>query len=174
MAGYPRRRGRQRRGALMTMDRHRELQSALGIASLHRARLQAALAYLGHRLPHNGADVLALQYDDIASVELLLSRFAKLQDILGSRLFRLALELTAEPLAPNATFLDTLQRLEKIGAIPSAAGWRVLREIRNELAHDYPDDAEATAASLAEVVAAIPDLLAVDDALRAHIQRVTQ
>jgi hypothetical protein len=41
------------------------------------------------------------------------------------------------------------------------------------LAHDYPDDPDATAASLAEVVAAIPDLLAVDDAVRAHIVRVT-
>jgi len=150
-----------------------ELKSVLGIASLHRDRLQAAVAHLGERLPLSGAAVLSMTYDDIASVELLLSRFAKLQDLLDSPVFRLVADLTAEPLPPTATFLDLLHRLEKIGAIPSAAGWRRLREIRNELAHDYPDDAEATAASLAEVVASLPDLFAVDEALRAHVARVT-
>lgn len=150
-----------------------ELVSALATAALHRARLEAALAHLGDRLPRTGRAVLAMPYEDVASVELLLSRFAKLQDLLGARLFRLVVELTAEPLPQTATFLDVLHRLEKIGAIPSAATWRRLREIRNELPHDYPDDPDATAASLAEVVAAVPDLLAVDDAVRAHVARVT-
>lgn len=157
----------------MAGDVRVELASVLAIAKLHRDRLEAALAHLGDRLPRTGPAVLAMPYDDVASVELLLSRFAKLQDLLGARVFRLVVELTVEPLPPTATFLDLLHRLEKIGAIPSAAGWRRLREIRNELAHDYPDDPEGTAASLAEVAAAIPDLLAVDDALRAHVARVT-
>lgn len=121
MAANPRGRGYPRRGALMAKNVADELTSTLAMARIHRDRLQAALMHLGDRLPRTGQAVVALQYDDIASVELLLSRFAKLQDILGSRVFRLVIELTAEPLPSNATFLDVLNRLEKIGAIPSAA-----------------------------------------------------
>lgn len=156
----------------MPKDLEAELTSVLAIARLHRDRLEAALAHLGGRLPKTGEAVLAMTHDDVANVELLLSRFGKLQDLLGARVFRLVAERTAEPLPPTATFLDLLHRLERIGAIPSAAGWRRLREIRNDLAHDYPDDPEATAASLAEVVAAVPELQAVDDTVRAHLARV--
>ncbi len=155
-----------------SFDVSTELQAVLDVAALHRQRLEEAFAKLEGRWPTTGEALLELPYEDVASLELLLSRFAKLQDLLGARAFRLVAELTQEPLPEPCTFLDLLNRLERVGAIPSAAGWRHLREIRNDLAHDYPDDPDAAAAALADVAAAVPTLLAFDAAVRAHVARV--
>lgn len=69
-------------------------------------------------------------------------RFAKLQDTMGEKVLPLILELAQEPVPPNTTFAEKLNRLERIGAIPSADEWKKLRVVRNALAHDYPDDPE--------------------------------
>ncbi len=45
-------------------------------------------------------------------------------------------------------FIDRLSRLESLGFIASADTWLELREQRNRLAHDYPDDPELLASEL--------------------------
>ena len=52
------------------------------------------------------------------------------------------MELAQEPVPANATFDEKLNRLERIGAVPSAEEWKKLRVVRNALAHEYPDDPE--------------------------------
>ncbi|MHB8849396.1 MAG: hypothetical protein ACYC43_13265, partial [Burkholderiales bacterium] len=60
-----------------------------------------------------------------------------------------------------AAFLDKLNRLEKIGAIPSAERWLLLREMRNQFSHDYPDDPALQSAMLNKAYELANDLLAV-------------
>ena len=69
-------------------------------------------------------------------------RFAKLKDSMGEKVLPMVLELTQETVPENATFLEKLNRLERIGAIPSAEMWKKFRIVRNALAHEYPDDPE--------------------------------
>ena len=69
-------------------------------------------------------------------------RFTKLQDSMGEKLMPLILVLAQEPIPDNVTFAEKLNRLERIGAIPSAEEWKRFRVVRNALAHDYPDDPE--------------------------------
>ncbi len=52
------------------------------------------------------------------------------------------LELAQETVPENATFVEKLNRLERIGAIPSAEEWKKFRVVRNALAHEYPEDPE--------------------------------
>ena len=68
------------------------------------------------------------------SCEALTSRFTRLCDLFVQRLFRTLdqIELTDEE-----SILDRLARAEKRGVITSADEWRELRELRNEIAHDY-------------------------------------
>lgn len=146
------------------------VEAALEVASIHRVRIQAALDHLHGCLPQTGAELAGASYPVVASIELLTSRFGKLQDHLGGQLVPLALELGAEPLPAAATFLDRLLLLEKRQVLPSVAEFRRLRELRNELAHDYPDDPDEAVAALALVVAAVPALLAVEAALRTHME----
>jgi uncharacterized protein with von Willebrand factor type A (vWA) domain len=68
------------------------------------------------------------------SCEALTSRFARLCDLLVQRLFR---TLDQVELADEGTILDRLARAEKRGLIASVEEWRELRELRNEIAHDY-------------------------------------
>jgi hypothetical protein len=68
------------------------------------------------------------------SCEALTSRFARLCDLLVQRLFR---TLDQVELADEGTMLDRLARAEKRGLIASVEEWRELRELRNEIAHDY-------------------------------------
>ena len=70
-------------------------------------------------------------------------RFTKLQDSMGEKVLPLILELAQEPISSSATFAEKLNKLERIGAIPSADEWKKLRAAaRNAVAHEYPDDPE--------------------------------
>ena len=75
-------------------------------------------------------------------------RFTKLQDTMGEKVLPLILVLAQEPLPENVTFAEKLNRLERIGAIPSAEQWKSFRIVRNALAHDYPDDPELKSSAI--------------------------
>ncbi len=63
---------------------------------------------------------------------------------MGTKLMPAVLELAQEP-GELTAFVDKLNRLEKIGAIPSTEAWLKTREMRNQFAHDYPEDPELQA-----------------------------
>lgn len=67
------------------------------------------------------------------------ARFARLQDILVKRFFR-AIALHEDP-AWSGSVRDLLNLMEKRGVISSATSWMELRELRNEMAHEYEDSA---------------------------------
>lgn len=75
-------------------------------------------------------------------------RFTKLQDSMGEKVLPLILELAEEPLSVSTTFAEKLNRLERIGAIPSAEEWKRFRVVRNALAHEYPEDPELRASAI--------------------------
>ena len=56
-------------------------------------------------------------------------RFMKLQDSLGEKVLPGLLAATLDPLPPEATFAERLQRLERLGALSSVERWRLLREV---------------------------------------------
>ncbi len=78
-------------------------------------------------------------------VEAFASRFCRYQDMLGDKLFPLWLELVGER---QKTFLDNLNRLEKLGIIESAETWLQLRGLRNKMVHEYIESPELLASSL--------------------------
>lgn len=79
-------------------------------------------------------DGLPLSVGQRESCEALTSRFARLCDLLIQRLFR---TLDQIELADEGTILDRLARAEKRGIVVSVEEWRELRELRNEISHDY-------------------------------------
>ena len=70
----------------------------------------------------------------LAFADQIIYRFSKTQDTLGARVFKDFLNYQGDN--PNRPFLDILNNLEKI-SILNTEDWFVLREIRNEIAHDY-------------------------------------
>lgn len=85
-------------------------------------------------------------------VDQLLFRFIKLQDALGERLVPATLAGLAEPFA-DRPMRDRLNRLEKLGFL-DVDNWLAWREIRNRLAHEYPDRPELRFAALLAAIEA--------------------
>ncbi len=145
---------------------------------LSRAKFDAALAECGlhasvlseaaHNLPAAFAadQVAAIGVEQRRLLDQAAYRFMKLQDTLGEKVLPAILDLTMDPLPPEASFAERLQRLERLGAIPSATGWRQLREVRNSLAHEYPDHPELQAAALTRFVRGLADCLALWEVVR--------
>lgn len=136
-----------------------------------RAKLDAALAECALHAHVLGDAVAALPLaftaEDLCNVSIPLQRvldqaayrFMKLQDSLGEKVLPGLLAATLDPLPPQATFAEKLQRLERLGAVPSAERWRYLREVRNSLAHEYPDHPALQAAALTRMVQGVRELL---------------
>lgn len=128
----------------MTTD---AFDGALTICERHAERLRWAMATLEPLFPITPGGLADLSDVQLAVVDQFIMRFSKLQDAMGAKLLPGILELTKEP-GSFPTFIDKLNRLEKIGAIPSASEWLQFREMRNQFSHDYPDDPVIQASQL--------------------------
>jgi hypothetical protein len=123
----------------------------------HLERLRYAASRGKALFPLSAESYLALSDPEVAILDQMLFRFGKLQDAMGQRLFS-AILAAGQELRDDETFLDKLNRLEKLGALPSAIEWIKLRDLRNNAMHEYPDEPEINAASLSEVFGRVPEL----------------
>jgi hypothetical protein len=76
---------------------------------------------------------------NLAYSDQIIYRFSKLQDSMGAKLFKSVLLYEGENV--NRPFLDILNRLEVIEII-NVDEWFEMRDLRNEIAHDYEDNSE--------------------------------
>jgi len=122
-------------------------QGIVDICNTHAERLHWAMNELAHKKPISAETIQYLTNMELAVFDQFIARFSKLQDAIGSKLLPAVLALTHEE-GELSTFIDKLNRLEKIGAIKSTNQWLKLREMRNQFSHDYPDDPEIQASLL--------------------------
>jgi predicted nucleotidyltransferase len=107
----------------------------------HLQRVEEAYTDIFPLLPLSVEKYTNLSKDEVQDIDQYLFRFAKLQDTLGDKLFRLILQ-EYEPGDEIVPFIDVLNTLEKLGFITSAKEWMNLRKIRNEISHQYDDEPE--------------------------------
>lgn len=146
-----------------------KLLPALCESERHLRRLRYATSRSKGLFPLSAERYLNLSDPEVASLDQMLFRFGKLQDAIGQRLLP-AILLAGQEWQDNATFLDKLNRLEKLGAVPSALEWIKLRDLRNNAMHEYPDEPEVNAANLNAVYASIATLEAHLNRARAYVQ----
>ena len=127
-------------------------------ANLHATRLERALEHCKELIPLTSAKLSSINEQNIAFLDMATTRFGKLQDVMGARIFPLILEILEEDGA--ISFRDKLNRLEKLGFIDNANWWSDLRNIRNELTHEYPDNYRLLADSLNRFLPLAEELLA--------------
>lgn len=89
-------------------------------------------------------------------------RFARLADIVTQRIFR-ALD-QVEFVGAGNSFVDRLGRAEKRGHIDSVYEWKEIREIRNQIVHEY---------ARAELLALIQDVVRHTPALLETVARLS-
>ena len=138
-----------------TKDR---LESGQKVCTLHASRLDAALQALKKYIPFKIETLDSFTTENIAMLDMLTSRFAKLQDTIGAQIFPALLTALEEDTAQKS-FLDILNRLEKLEILPSTQYWRKLREVRNHITHEYPGHPEIMIKNLNTSIAYIEQLL---------------
>lgn len=142
------------------MKNREALQATLKECRTHAKVMQEAKDELGNtHFDENTVTHISVQQRRL--LDQLAYRFSKLQDSMGMKLLPMLLDLTEEPLPEDATFAEKLQRLERLGALDSVERWRDLREIRNQLAHEYEDAPALKAAVLNRFIREVDALLAI-------------
>jgi len=80
-----------------------------------------------------------LKIEDKAVLDAYLKRFSSVQDFLGAKIFSMLLDSAG---IGTSKMSEVLYLVEKEGIIDSLDNWIELREVRNELERDYPEDLE--------------------------------
>lgn len=78
-------------------------------------------------------------------IEAFTSRFCRLQDTLGDKLLPALLKALGEP---AQALLINLNKAEKYGWLDSAETWMQLRQLRNQMIHEYIEDTSTLLAAL--------------------------
>lgn len=141
------------------------LQREFAVCDCHIQRINEALGGLSGLLPLQPETYAGLDVEQVRCIDQFIFRFSKLQDAMGAKLFRHILELLDEDIA-SLPMRDVLNRLERYLILPSASEWVYVRELRNEIAHDYPMDDNDTVTVLNELVAQTEFLLIVYSRLK--------
>ncbi|MBP9692193.1 MAG: hypothetical protein KBD90_02550 [Alphaproteobacteria bacterium] len=120
------------------------LDSLFKIAKIHADRLSTSMQHLQPKIPLSAHDVKSFSLDDMLFWEMFVNRFSKLQDVMGAKIFQAVIDYAGES-RDSMTLIDRLHTLEKLGLIDNATAWKDLRDMRNHLAHEYPDAPEIVA-----------------------------
>jgi len=68
--------------------------------------------------------------------------FSKIQDNVGGKLFKEVLYELKEIEFKHMPMLDILYKLQRLNMLENVEEWDMLREVRNDLAHEYPMEFE--------------------------------
>jgi len=91
------------------------------------------------------AEQLEVDVELAERVDAFVSRFGRLQDTVGDKLIPQYLNAVGEATGPA---IDNLNRAEKLGLLASAELWVALRDLRNEMIHEYMEDLDRLANAL--------------------------
>ena len=111
------------------------LEENLKVSYLHLERLKTLSSDI---LQNNMLEKLE-DFETIKTIDAFVYRFLKLQDYMGQKLFKNFLTSLGED-CDNLSFVDILDKLEKLNIIPSTDEWIQIRKLRNKLTHEYPDN----------------------------------
>lgn len=114
-----------------------KLNDVLNVLETNFQRLNFAYLRNEKFLPFTKSILQDLDPEQISFVDQYIFRFAKIQDIMGDKLFGMILELVEE-YNDSLAFIDKLNKLEKLEVIKDKEEWIYLRKLRNEVSHEYP------------------------------------
>lgn len=121
--------------------------SAISECDSHLYRLDSCKQFLAEFMPLTVVTLKDASDENIAHIDQFIYRFTKLQDSMGTRLFP-SLHRLFENNSQPIPFLDILNRLEQLEILTSVEDWQFFRNLRNNLAHDYPESLNQTVLTL--------------------------
>lgn len=122
---------------MLTEDLNDKLKETLAMCDLHHRRMMFAFESIEYYFPLTEFNFGQISPIELALFDQLIYRFSKLQDSMGSRLFKQLLEALEEDIS-GLPFIDILNKMEKLNLLDNAKDWIVLRQTRNTISHEYP------------------------------------
>lgn len=101
-------------------------------------------------------------------VEAFVGRFGRLQDTVGDKLLPQLLAALGEKIA---SVMDNLDRAERLGLIKSADEWMTMRNLRNQMIHEYVEDPVLLANALQTGHSFVPELIDAAGKMIAEIEQ---
>lgn len=149
-------------------------EAALALQAIRAAegcarRLARSREKLRPRFPLSAAAVGALSPDVEDDLDAFLKRYEQLVNTIQDELFRVVAIAGGEDIRSLAR-REVAELMARLGALPSATGFRLLVTIRDRIAHVYPDDPERQATNLNAAFEAVPDLLAAAEGVRRYLE----
>lgn len=142
-------------------NRKQELRERLSrefeICDRHIQRIDEALEAMHTDIPMSVDSYTNLDENQIRCMDQFIFRFSKLQDAMGAKIFRYVLVYLDEDIV-TSPMRDILNLLERYHFIDSADEWGYIRELRNEIAHDYPLLENDIVSVLNELISKVPTL----------------
>lgn len=135
-----------------------KMQEIINICDIHIDRINISIKHIERFFPINAELVKKLDIKDLVWFELLVSRFGKLQDLLGKKINRYFLESQKEDIH-SLTVLDKLNKLERFGIIENSELWSEMRRIRNHISDEYPEEPILMARYLNQIYDLTPKLI---------------
>ena len=147
-----------------------KMQKYLNECNKHKIRIEKSYAKVKEIFPLSAPRYRKLSDDEIEAIDQYLFRFAKLQDTLGKQVFKMIVSEYDDTI-DDLTFLDVLNRLEKIGVLEDVNIWKKLRDVRNNISHQYDDEPEEMAEALNNIFAYKTELIAIFDKIEIFVNR---
>lgn len=130
-------------------------------------RLGRSVHRISGEFPLTGQGLGSLDEEQLESIDAFIKRFEQLQDAIASRLFR-GIAIAEQEDVTMLSRRDLALLMEKLRVIPSADEWSRLSILRNQLAHEYPDEPEKQAERLNEAFSAALKLIALTSRIREY------
>ena len=111
---------------------------------------------------------LEADHDLAERVEAFVGRFGRLQDTVGDKLLPLLLDALGEK---SSAVIDNLDRAERLGLLSSADEWITIRNLRNQMIHEYVEDPAILSSALQTGHAYVPTLIVAASKMVAEIER---
>jgi len=138
-------------------------------AKIHIQRLEDVLNRLKNIYSLTEEKFHKLTSIEMDALDTLAFRFAKLQDLIGSKIFREYL-LEVGYVIEDKPFWELLREIEKEGIIDIDL-WSEFRKVRNLLAHDYPDEIDEKVEAINYLIEKTPLLIDVVRKIENKIKR---
>lgn len=122
---------------MLTEELRDKLAETLVICDLHFQRMMFAFNSIEKYFPLTEFNFSQISEMELALFDQLIYRFSKLQDSMGTRLFKQVLEALEEDVS-GLPFIDILYKMEKLSLLENAKDWIALRQTRNAVSHEYP------------------------------------
>lgn len=122
----------------------------------HLKQMRHYLEYSAQRVQHivpisKWQDLSLEQHESLAAFRV---RFSEFQEHLGKAMRAIAIEEEVE----DDRFGAILAFMEKLKIIDTTERWKLIRELRNAINHEYEEDAERLAQFFQETLKATPEL----------------